>query len=68
MKSRLCGSVPRAEALSPKQSSNATLMHKGFADEAIVIVKRLADEDMATYLRVKPAGSATVAEMKGGTC
>ena len=59
--------MPRAEALSPKQSSNATLMHKGFADEAIVIVKRLADEDMVTYLRVKPTESARMAEMKGGT-
>ena len=64
----MCGSVPRAEALSPKQSSNATLMHKGFADEAIVIVKQLADEDMVTYLRVKPTESARMAEMKGGTC
>lgn len=60
--------MPRAEALSPKQSSNATLMHKGFADEAIVIVKRSADEGMVTYLRVKPAESARTAEMKGGTC
>ena len=33
-------------------------MHKGFAEEAIVIVKRLADEDMVTYLRIKPDGSA----------
>jgi len=64
----LCGSVPRAEALSPKQSSNAKLMHKGFADEAIVIVKRPADEDMVTYLRIKPVESARTAEMKGGTC
>jgi hypothetical protein len=43
-------------------------MHKGFADEAIVIVKRSADEDMVTYLRVKPTESARMAEMKGGTC
>ena len=60
--------MPRAEALSPKQSSNATLMHKGFADEAIVIVKRVADEGMVTYLRAKPTESARTAEMKGGTC
>jgi hypothetical protein len=33
-------------------------MHKGFAEEAIVIVKRLAEEDMVTYRRVKPAESA----------
>jgi hypothetical protein len=43
-------------------------MHKGFADEAIVIVKRPADEDMVTYLRIKPVESARTAEMKGGTC
>ena len=50
--------MPRAEALSPRPSSNARSMHKGFAEEAIVIVKRLADEDMVTYLRIKPDGSA----------
>jgi hypothetical protein len=33
-------------------------MHKGFAEEAIVIVKRLADEDMVTYQRGKPIESA----------
>jgi hypothetical protein len=27
-------------------------MHKQFADEAVVIVKRKADENMVTYLRV----------------
>jgi len=43
-------------------------MHKEFAEEAIVIVKRVADEGMVTYLRVKPVASARKAEMKGGTC
>lgn len=43
-------------------------MRKGFADEAVLVVKRLADEDMVTYLRVKPTESARKAEMKGGTC
>jgi hypothetical protein len=43
-------------------------MHRGFPDEAIVIVKRLADEDMVTYLRRTPVASARMAEMKGGTC
>ena len=28
-------------------------MGRGSADEAIVVVKRLADEDAVTYLRVK---------------
>jgi hypothetical protein len=67
VRSRLCGSVPRAEALRPKQNSNVEQMHKGFSDEAIVIVKRLANEDMVIYLRVKPTESAKKAEMKGGT-
>jgi hypothetical protein len=28
-------------------------MDRGFADEVIVIVKRVADEDTVTYLRIK---------------
>jgi hypothetical protein len=28
-------------------------MHKQFADEAIVVIKRKADEDMVTYQRGK---------------
>jgi hypothetical protein len=32
-------------------------MDRGFADEAVVAVKLLAYEDMATYLRVKLADS-----------
>jgi hypothetical protein len=43
-------------------------MHKGFSDEAIVIVKRMADEGMVTCWRIKPDESAKRAEMKGGTC
>jgi hypothetical protein len=43
-------------------------MHKWVADETIVIVKRLAGEDMVTYRRIKPVESARMAEMKGGTC
>lgn len=33
-------------------------MHKERADEAILIVKRLADEGMVTYVRVKLTESA----------
>jgi hypothetical protein len=33
-------------------------MHKELTDEAIVIVKRLAEEGMVTYLRVKLTESA----------
>lgn len=54
--------------LSPNESRDAGVMHREFADEAVVIVKRPAYEDMVTYLRVKPAESAREAEMKGGTC
>lgn len=54
--------------LSPNESRDARVMHREFADEAVVIVKRPAYEDMVTYLRVKPAESARKAEMKGGTC
>jgi len=43
-------------------------MHKELTDEAIVVVKRLADEDMVTYLRIKAVASAMMAKMKGGTC
>ena len=33
-------------------------MHKEFADEAIVVVKRIAEEDMETCWRVKLPESA----------
>ncbi len=36
-------------------------------DEAIVVVKLLADEDAVTYLRRKPVESCMEAEAKGGT-
>jgi hypothetical protein len=42
-------------------------MHKGFAEEAIVIVKRLADEERVTYRRIKPIVRAKQAKVKGGT-
>ena len=54
----LCGSVPRAEALSPNKDRNVGVMHKQVADEAVVIVKRKTDENMVTYLRVKFSASA----------
>jgi hypothetical protein len=49
----LCGSVPRAEALSPKRCNNVKLRRKQIADEAVVVMKRKTDENMATYLRIK---------------
>ncbi len=33
-------------------------MHEGSADEAVVVVKRVANEGMVTYPRVKRSGSA----------
>lgn len=50
--------MPRAETLSPRRSSNAKSIHRELADEAIVIVKRLAEEDMVTYQRIKLIESA----------
>ena len=41
-----CGS------LSPNDGRDAGVMRKQLADEAVVVVKRKADESMATYLRV----------------
>jgi hypothetical protein len=39
--------------LSPNKGRDAGVMHKELADEAIVVMKREADEDMVTYQRVK---------------
>jgi hypothetical protein len=55
-------------ALSPRESRNAGRMHRGFAEEAVVVVKRMAEEDRVTYLRIKPYERARKEEMKGGTC
>ena len=40
-------------------------MHKELADEAIVVIKQLADEDMATYQRVKPIERAKEGKDEG---
>jgi len=42
-------------------------MRLGVSDEAIGDIKRLADEGMVTYLRVKLADSDRMLESKGGT-
>jgi hypothetical protein len=34
------------------------MMHRGSAEEAVVVVKRVANEDMVTYLRIKRTVSA----------
>ncbi len=43
-------------------------MDQGFADEAVVVVKREAEEGMATCLRVKLHEKRQGVEAKGGTC
>lgn len=55
------------DTLSPKRYSNVSVMGQGVADEALVVVKRLADEDKVTYLRIKLSGNNKEAEAKGGT-
>jgi hypothetical protein len=40
-------------------------MHKEFADETIVVIKRLAEEGMVTYLRVKLTESAKEGKDEG---
>ena len=41
-------------------------MGRGFADEAILVVKLLANEDAVTYLRIKLIVSCMDAGDKGG--
>jgi hypothetical protein len=43
-------------------------MHTELTDEAVVIVKRAAEENRATCVRVKLIENAREAEVKGGTC
>lgn len=58
MSGYLCGSEPRAESLSPREGRNAGRMHRELADEVVVVVKRKAEENMVTYLRVTFSESA----------
>ena len=55
------------DTLSPKRGSNADVMNRGSADEAVVIVKFGADEFMVTWRRVKHRISDRTLEVKGGT-
>ena len=45
------------DQVNPRRISNASLMHKGSADEAVVVLKRFADEGMVTCRRVKQTAS-----------
>lgn len=49
------GRCPRKDmdGLSPKRSNDVAAMDRGFSDEAIVVVKPVADENTVTYLRIK---------------
>ena len=42
---------------SPKRSSNVAVMSRGSADEAVVVVKLITNEDAVTYLRIKLSAS-----------
>ena len=44
MKGRLCRAVVTATAV-PKRSRDVTVMGRGSADEAVVVVKRVASDD-----------------------
>ncbi len=56
MNGHLCWSVVTATA-PPKRSRNVTVMGRGSADEAVVVVKLKANEGAVTYLRVKLSAS-----------
>jgi hypothetical protein len=43
-------------------------MGQGSADETIVAIKAVADEDMVTYLRIKLRQRDKMLKAKGGTC
>ena len=55
------------DAVSPKRHSNMCVMGQGVSDEAIVDVKRVADERAVMYVRVKLLASDRMLESKGGT-
>ena len=55
------------DTLSPKSYSNVKIVNRGFADEAVVIVKFDAVELMVTLGRVKRQISNRKLEVKDGT-
>ena len=55
------------DTLSPKPSSNAGVMYRGSADEAVVIVKFGASDFMVTWMRIKHRIRYRRLEVKGGT-
>lgn len=64
MKGRLCWAVVTATA-SPKRSRDVAVRGRGSADEAVVGVKPVADEDAVTYLRIKLPESGRDAGAEG---
>ncbi len=56
------------DTLSPKPASNGQAMSRGFSDEAIVVIKRSAEEGAMTYQRIKLMVRNRKLKAKGGTC
>lgn len=52
-------------SLSPNENRNVVVMRRELTDEAVVIVKRKADENMATYWRVTLSESAKDSKDEG---
>lgn len=55
------------DTLSPKHHRDVRAMRLGVSDEAIVDVKRVADDGVVMHLRVKRHDSDRMLESKGGT-
>ena len=55
------------DTLSPKHHSDVSAMRQGVSDEAIVDVKRFADDGAVTCSRIKQTDSDRKLKLKGGT-
>lgn len=53
------------DSLSSKPHSDVRVMGQGVSDEAIVVIKPVADEGAVTHLRVKPQVSSKEARGEG---
>lgn len=53
------------DSVSPKRRRDASVRGLGVSDEAIRDIKRLADEDAVTYVRVKLADSDKEVRVEG---
>ena len=66
-KTALFGLGAVKDGLSPKRRSNAVVMKRGPAEEAVVIVKPGAGDPAVTLVRVNHQVSDRRLEVKGGT-